>query len=226
MNFIKKTLPLLIAFLLGMIGIFINLSPHSFSEKLQNELALWLRLIGAWAVFMGTYSLLMLHRMRIKRKVPGWGYSILIYIGFLAMLSFGFYNCGNWFWGDRVNDGGVPWLYSYVYQPCQATMFSILAFFIASAAYRTFRAKTLDSAFLLLAAVIMMFGQIPLAQMLATKTALNGHEWLAFNTVGDWLMDYPNVAVKRGILFGVCLGVIGTSLRIIFGIERAYLGGD
>ncbi len=39
-------------------------------------------------------------------------------------------------------------------------------------------------------------------------------------------MDYPNLAAQRGIMLGISLGGISQSLRILFGIERSYLGGQ
>ena len=40
----------------------------------------------------------------------------------------------------------------------------------------------------------------------------------------DWIMKFPTNAGKRAIMIGVALGIIGTSLRIIFGIDRSFIG--
>ena len=38
-------------------------------------------------------------------------------------------------------------------------------------------------------------------------------------------MNYPNNAAKRGILIGVQLGSLATSIKILSGIEKPYMGG-
>jgi hypothetical protein len=106
-------------------------------------------------------------------------------------------------------------MFDNVQVPADATMFSILAFFIASAAYRTFRARTPEAAILLVSAIIVMLGRVPIGVLIS--------DWIPW--FSQWLMAVPNLAAKRGILLGVSLGAIATSLRIIFGIERSYLGG-
>ena len=112
--------------------------------------------------------------------------------------------------------GGMVWLYQYIQVPAGATMFSLLAFFIASAAYRTFRARSVEAAILLVAAVIVMLGRVPIGVFISDQIPL----------FAQWLMDTPNMAARRGILIGVSLGAVATALRIIFGIERSYLGEE
>jgi hypothetical protein len=43
--------------------------------------------------------------------------------------------------------------------------------------------------------------------------------------MAGWLVDIPAVAAKRGILIGIGLGSVAVALRVMLGIERAWLGG-
>jgi len=107
-------------------------------------------------------------------------------------------------------------IYNRMYVPLQATMFSLLAFYIASAAFRAFRVRTVDAALLAVAAVIVMLGRVPLGEKI----------WPGLPDITDWIMNVPQLAAKRAILIGAALGAISTGLKILLGIERNYLGSD
>lgn len=216
MVFLKRQLPLMIAFVFGIIGIVIGYVPHQSFENIYTELVGWDRLLAAFALLLGMYSLLRMHYKRIERKEKGYGFSIVLWAGFLITFIIGMYNEGNGLFDHRASHGMLNWIYDYIFKPAGATMFSVLAFFIASAAYRTFRARTTTAALLLVAALIVMLGQVPVGDIISPKLP----------ELSAWLMEVPNAAVKRGIFLGVALGVVATSLRIIFGVERAYLGGE
>jgi hypothetical protein len=103
--------------------------------------------------------------------------------------------------------------FDYIMIPIMATIFSLLAFFIASAAYRAFRARNLLSTLLLLAALIVM---------LRFNPYIPGA--LYINRLSSWLMNVPNLAAQRAIIIGVGLGIVSTALKVILGIERGYMG--
>jgi hypothetical protein len=102
-------------------------------------------------------------------------------------------------------------------------MFSLLAFFIASAAFRAFRARNAEATLMLVAACVVMLGLTPPFVQLwdSLVPVLPGLP----TTAKDWILEVPNMASRRAILLGIGLGAIAQSFRIILGLERTYLGG-
>src|SRR4030066_173892 len=142
MNFLKRTIPLVIAFVMGVLMTMQYYIPSRYSQNLLEVVTRWDRIIAGFAVFIGAYSLFHLHWTRIKRRVEGWGYSVFVYFGAIITLIFGGLNGGKFFWSDKQDGTMFDWLYFYVQVPAGATIFSLLAFFFSSAAHRTFRART------------------------------------------------------------------------------------
>lgn len=213
MIFLKRQLPLAITFVMGVGFTLQYYIPHPVSEDAITNVSKWMQIISGFALFLGLASLFHVHAVKIKRQVPGWGYSLALYVAMIGTIVAGF-----WSSGETRTDGGQTafgWLYDYTMVPLQGTMFSILAFFIASAAYRAFRARSREASVLLVSAVVVMMGRVPLGQFLVPWT------W----DVTQWLLNVLNSAVRRAILIGVSMGAVALSLKIILGIERSYLGG-
>jgi hypothetical protein len=101
-------------------------------------------------------------------------------------------------------------------------MFALLAFFIASAAFRAFRIRTIEAGLLAVAAMIVMLGRVPIGTVLTSSLP----EPLQLATIQEWVMNNPQNAAKRAILIGAALGVMATGLRVILGVERTYLSGE
>lgn len=117
-------------------------------------------------------------------------------------------------WGPE----GRPflWIYDHLFAPANATMFALLAFFIASAAFRAFRARNVEATLLLGAAILVMIGAVPIGRAI----------WSGFPDIKTWILEYANTAGRRAIIIGAALGAIATSLRVILGLERSHLGRD
>ena len=213
MIFLRRQLPLLITMITGLLFAGQYYVPHPASEQLLTSATKWLQIVGGFALVLGVTSLFHQHAAKIRLKEEGWGYSLVLYAGMLGTIAVGL-----WANGKESIEGAATafgWVYSYMLVPLQGTMFAILAFFIASAAYRSFRARSREAAVLLIAAVIVMMGRVPLGEYLIP---LSGD-------VSQWILNVLNASVRRAILIGVSLGAVALSFKIIFGIERSYLGG-
>ncbi len=205
----RLQIPIAIGFVAGVFMFVQFFIPHQMIKASFEDALDWAIIIGAFALVLGLGSLFRTHIDKIRHRREGFSYSFVTLISFAVMFFFGiFYKTD-----PRTT---FDWLFMNVQVPLEATLFSLLAFFIASAAYRTFRARSVEATLLLSAAVIVMLGRVPISDKIPY---LNLHE------ITEWLMMVPTVAAKRGILFGVALGAVATSLRIILGLERSHLGG-
>ncbi len=182
--------------------------PHQPVKFLGDNLQEWYMIVASAAIFLGALNLMHVHLRKIKLKLKNWKYSPITIIGFLLMLVTGL------IYG--VTEGKpFDFMFMNLVAPMGATMFSLLAFFVASAAFRAFRASNWRATLLLTSAFVVMLGQVPIGAMIWDKIPL----------AKVWLMTIPNTAGQRAVMIGAAMGVVSTSLRMIFGIERSYLGG-
>ncbi|MFV1958030.1 MAG: hypothetical protein ACC662_01320 [Planctomycetota bacterium] len=215
----RRTLPLTITFLAGtfmILSFFFN--EGTFVNQLATRMKDWGILIAAFAVVLGTGNILRVSIHKARRNEDR-SYKIVLIACLLVTtilgITFGTQEQirETWFAGAG---GANPfyWVYENMQLPLGATMFSLLVFYITSAAYRAFRMRSTEAGILLVAAVVVMLGQVPWSSE------------IGLDKVMVWIMVVPNAAAKRAILMGAAMGIASMSLRVILGIERSYLGGD
>ena len=212
----KREIPLLLVGFFGffyVLDLFITWQPW---KTVGTELQVWANVLIAFAYVLGAGNVLRIHGTRFLRKQRDWGYSLVTVIAMLVMMFFGVTH-ESWFVGGGHTSGSIfDWMYQSMYSPMQATMFSLLAFYISSAAFRAFRVRSLQASLLAITATVVMMGGVPLGTQL----------WDGFPAVVDWVMGDLQTAGKRAILIGAALGAISTGFKMITGIERTFLSGE
>ena len=170
-------------------------------------------IVSAFALGLASANLYRIHSVRMTRRRPGFHNSVLLLVSMTVFAVLGIYNKLN-----PSNEGSRMLfrnIFDNLYSPLGTAMFAILAFYVASASYRAFRARSLEAGLLLFAALIVMAGRAPIGELI----------WDQFPVISKWLLDVPNMTAQRGILIGASIGAFATSMRVLLGIDRGYLGG-
>jgi hypothetical protein len=158
-------------------------------------------------LFGGGINVLAVHLNKIRHRQAGWVYSLFVWLG-CGIMAFAALSSGG------PDSELVSLLFRHVQFPLQATLFSLLAFFVATAAYRAFRLRSLESVAFLLIAAIVLLGQIP---GWASDSLRETLPWLR-----EWTLTKVALGGARGILLGVALGTIVVGIRLLIGIDRPY----
>lgn len=197
-------------------------------ETWGEDFSLFFDIIAVFAFFLGGGNLIRVHGDKIQKRKSDWGFSIITVVGFLIMMAAGLFKLWNpgGITADVAATGSLfQLMYDWLFNPLGATMYALLAFFVASASYRAFRAKNRDATILLVAAFVILLGRTPLG-VYATGWIPESFSLLQIPNLAIWVMTSPNLAGQRAIMIGIALGVVSMSLRLILGVERTHLGVD
>jgi len=107
-------------------------------------------------------------------------------------------------------------LFETFYTPINSAVYSLLAFYITSAAFRAFKGRTFYTSVFLISGVLMMLYNAP----------LGGAVWPGFISIGNWIIEVPSMAAQRGVAIGIGIGILGTTLRTILARETSWLGKE
>ena len=137
----------------------------------------------------GLLNLLSVHGGRVARREKNWPHSLVLLLSLFVVLGLGIVG---------VNTPSSQWIFQYIYSPLQATIFSLLAFLIVTAAYRALRLNSLEATVLLICSVFILIAQVPgIARI-----------WSYLPLIRDWIFAVPVTAGMRGLIFGVALGTV------------------
>ena len=95
--------------------------------------------------------------------------------------------------------------------PLGASMFSLLAFYISYAAYRSFRIRSLEAACMMLAALLIILGQIPQGSIYISES---------LPEFRLWIMENLSTPALRAIAFGSAVAGLSLSLRMWLSMDK------
>src|SRR5438876_2596853 len=214
----KREVPLFITAAAGLLIILSFFVPHQIVSVPADFLQQTALILRAFGFVLGGVNVLLVNFDAIYKRQPGWIYKVVLVASLIATVVIGAVE-GRGFLNPGTDS---KWIYDNLYANMSATMFALLAFFIASAAFRAFRIRTLEAGLLAVAAIIVMLGRVPLSNLLTAWLP----EWARLQALQEWILNVPQNASKRAILMVAALGVMATGLRVILGIERTYLSGE
>lgn len=196
-----------------------------------------LQIIGALALGLGTFGLVRLHLRNAVQKRAQWGYSIVLLVSFVVMATLSILN--TLAEKEIVERGPVlnrafSILFDYTLVQLDAAMFSLIAFYIFSAAYRAFRIRSIEASILMFTAMLVMIGVVPLGAFISYTLlglpeagAPEGANFLTqlehsigLPKIANWVLTQLNAPAQRAIEFGVGIGGLAMAIRLWLSLER------
>jgi hypothetical protein len=208
MAVLKRTLPTAIAIAVGIFVLVSIFTPYPFLDAFGLYFIDVAIIVAAFAFFLGVLNLLRVHARKLRERPSDRLYSFVLLVVMVLVLVFGLPPVQ----GEPSGPSQplVQWLFENVQVPIQASLSALLVFLLITAAYRLLSLRNVESAVMLLVALLVLLGQAAVGL------------FPPLVEVRDWIVAVPALAGIRGILLGVALGAVLTGIRLLLGVERPY----
>jgi len=205
---VRRDLPVWLGFIGGMVVTLETFFDVQIIKEMSNSFLQWRVVMAAIALFLGGGNMIRIHSKHIQRKKA---VNSMILISSMFILFFlGVLD------SRGIKSPTYKFIFDNMYTPLGATVFSMNAFYIASACYRAFRVRNGQAAVLLFSGVLVIMGTVGIGAVI----------WGQFPVISQWILKIPNSAAMRGMSMGAALGMVGVSLRVVLGLERGHLGAQ
>jgi len=208
MAVLKRTLPTAIAIAVGIFVLVSIFAPYPLLEALGLYFIDVAIIIAAFALFLGVLNVLRVHSRKLQERPSDRLYSFVLLVVMVLVLVFGLPPVEGAPSGP--SQPVVQWLFENVQVPIQASLSALLVFLLITAAYRLLSLRNVESAVMLIVALLVLLGQAAVGL------------FPPLSAVRDWIIAVPALAGIRGILLGVALGAVLTGIRLLLGVERPY----
>src|SRR4030042_1208809 len=192
------------------ISFFIVTGVYFFNIPTFNAFAgnfvLMVSVLNAMAILLALSSQTRRSVLLVRQKAHGWLYQLYLVITIYLMASLGF------IYGQSSQQ--FMWFQYAILTPTSSVIYSVLAFYMASACARAFRARSPQATMLLISGIIVLMGQAPLTGVFAPF----------LGTAGTYLTSSFAMAASRVFTMSVTIGAVVLGVRIITGKESSAMG--
>jgi len=168
----RRKIPQLVCGFFGVLLFALYFSNHPQAKSInQFVLIEYWQIIFAITLLVGVISFVKVNLKAVERGEDR-PYRIVSLLGLISMPILAF------IWGIK---GGSPfmWVFNNIQVPMQATVFALLAFFVVSASFRGFRARSVPAAVLLISALLTLLARSDVGGVLSEHLPV----------VADWVRE-------------------------------------
>src|SRR6266545_1342988 len=205
-SFLRDPKRLIATLIAGVAGLLVLIDFASAIPNLDQMVRIvveWAALLAVMALLVGLLSVTAGHLMRVLRRQPDWGYSLVLLAAMLVVIVsgtiVGLVPGGYTLFPSSLVEQPIRDLFRAFYQPLASSFLALLAFFSLSAALRALRRRTADALVIVIVALLVLGDSV------------------------RWISDYVALAGARGLLIGAALGAVVAGVRVLLGFDQPFL---